>query len=327
MGYLEHLEDSPGGCLADNFVKLYGSILDSSVWSEDAFTRLVWITMLAMADEDGIVRAATPGLARRSNIPIEACETALVVLSSPDKYSKSPEHDGRRVQAIDGGWVILNHRKYRDMRSRVQAQTASRVEKHRESALHGVTERYTALQSVTGPLHGVTDPPVTLEAEAEAEGEAKEETTTTELVLVSAQRSASPKPPVERLLPAQYVGVFNAVFSRDLKVSPKVVERIKERLREGYRPWQLIALPIMVDAQPTLAADMRKGLDLLMLLRDGRHQKTGADGKTWGATDWLEREIGRLDRTVLSPRLADIAKQANVLEQLMACGAAVRQAS
>lgn len=146
---------------------------------------------------------------------------------------------------------------------------------------------------------------------------------TTALVLVSAPS----EPPVDQILPAQYVGVFNAVFSRALGVSPEVARRIKARLRDGYRPWQLIALPIMVDAQPALAADMRRGLNPLMLLRDGKSQKTGADGKTWGATDWLEREIGRLDRTVLSPRLADIAKQANVLEQLMACGAAVRQAS
>ena len=37
------------------FVKLHGSILDSSVWGESKATRLVWITMLAMADGEGTV--------------------------------------------------------------------------------------------------------------------------------------------------------------------------------------------------------------------------------------------------------------------------------
>ena len=114
------------------FVKLYGSILDSSVWSEDPFTRIVWITMLTMADAEGFVEAAVPGLARRANVPLEACETALERLQSPDPYSKSPEHDGRRIEKVDRGWEILNYKAYRELRTERQIEDAVRSKRYRE---------------------------------------------------------------------------------------------------------------------------------------------------------------------------------------------------
>ncbi len=117
----------PGG-----FVKLYGSILDSSVWSEDPYTRLVWITMLAMADADGFVEAAVPGLARRANVPLEACEAALARLQAPDPHSKSPEHEGRRIERAERGWTILNYKTYRELRTERQVKDAARQRRHRE---------------------------------------------------------------------------------------------------------------------------------------------------------------------------------------------------
>ena len=113
-------------------MKLYGSILDSSVWSEDPYTRLVWITMLAMADADGFVEAAVPGLARRANVPLDACEAALVRLQAPDPYSKSPDHEGRRIEPAERGWNILNYTAYRELRTKRQVTDAVRQKRHRE---------------------------------------------------------------------------------------------------------------------------------------------------------------------------------------------------
>jgi hypothetical protein len=121
------------------FVKLYGSITTSSVWSESKETRLLWITMLAMADGDGKVDASVPGLARTANISLGECESALAVLQGPDPYSRTKELDGRRIDPVDGGWLILNHQKYRDMRTETQIQTAERVKRHRERMKEGVT--------------------------------------------------------------------------------------------------------------------------------------------------------------------------------------------
>lgn len=96
------------------YTKLFNSILASTIWRSPDTTRLVWITMLAMADKDGIVEASVPGLADMARVSIAACEAALSELLSPDPYSRSSEHEGKRIEIIDGtGWKLLNHPKYR----------------------------------------------------------------------------------------------------------------------------------------------------------------------------------------------------------------------
>lgn len=115
-----------------NFVKLYGSILDSTIWLEPLPTKVVWITMLAMADAEGCVVSSIPGLAKRAGVSRQDCEAALETLAAPDPDSKTQEFEGRRIQRIDGGWLIINHRKYRDLRTDTQIATAERVRKHRE---------------------------------------------------------------------------------------------------------------------------------------------------------------------------------------------------
>jgi hypothetical protein len=122
---------------AGGYTKLYASILDSSVWSESHATVRVWIAMLAMADQDGHVEASLGGLARRANVTREECEQALSVLAGPDLDDKSGVDDGRRVRKVERGWSITNHRRYREMRTKKQIQTAQRVRKHRVTRVTG----------------------------------------------------------------------------------------------------------------------------------------------------------------------------------------------
>ena len=96
------------------YTPLFNEIVTSSIWNESNPTRVVWITMLALADKDGVVNASVSGLAPVARVTLEECEKAIEVLSSPDKYSRSKEHDGRRVLEIDGGFQVLNHKKYRE---------------------------------------------------------------------------------------------------------------------------------------------------------------------------------------------------------------------
>lgn len=95
------------------YTKLFGSIVASTIWEEDNETRIIWITMLAMANQFGEVEASIPGLAKLSKIPIPATLAALEKLSAPDEYSRTKDNEGRRIETIDGGWIILNHAKYR----------------------------------------------------------------------------------------------------------------------------------------------------------------------------------------------------------------------
>lgn len=118
--------------LVGNFVKLYGSIVTSSVWGESAPTRIVWLTMLAIADVNGGVAGSVPGLARIANVTIPECEAALAVLEAPDEYSRTEENEGRRIREVRGGWMVLNYKLYRELRTPKQVIEAERKADYRE---------------------------------------------------------------------------------------------------------------------------------------------------------------------------------------------------
>ena len=97
------------------YTKLFSSILDSTVWLEDLHVKVTWITLLAMADKNGVIEASIPGLARRAGVTIEQCEEALEKFKSPDSYSKNPDFEGRRIGDTPGGWQLLNHAYYKKL--------------------------------------------------------------------------------------------------------------------------------------------------------------------------------------------------------------------
>jgi hypothetical protein len=154
------------------YTKLFSSIVTSTIWVESDRTRIVWITMLAMADRNGEIQASIPGLARLAGVPIPDCEEALAKFIAPDPYSRTPDDEGRRIEKIEGGWALLNHAKYREMASRDDSKAANteRQRRHREKEKRNatVTPRNATVTlsnvKVTHPLHI---------AEAEAEAEAR----------------------------------------------------------------------------------------------------------------------------------------------------------
>jgi hypothetical protein len=94
------------------YTKLFGSILDSTVWALPHASVRVWVTLMAMADQHGEVQASVPGLTHRARVTRDECETALKSFLSPDPDSRTPDNEGRRIEPIDGGWRLINHRKY-----------------------------------------------------------------------------------------------------------------------------------------------------------------------------------------------------------------------
>lgn len=124
------------------YTKLFTEIVTSSIWSQDDKTRIVWITILALKDKDGVVKAALPGLANAARVSIEDCKKAVEILESPDEYSRSLEHQGRRIEKIEGGWMVLNHFKYRDCLIEDAETVAARERKRRQRERDkGVTSR------------------------------------------------------------------------------------------------------------------------------------------------------------------------------------------
>lgn len=94
------------------YTKLFSSILTSTIWQEDIETKIVWITLLALRDHRNIAEGSIPGLAHLAGVSIQACEHALEKLKAPDQYSRTKDHEGRRIEDVPGGWLILNGAKY-----------------------------------------------------------------------------------------------------------------------------------------------------------------------------------------------------------------------
>jgi len=146
--------------VANGYTKLFASIVHSTIWRAPDHVRLVWITLLAIADRDGTVEASVPGLADAARVTLDQCVAALEHLSAPDQWSRTPDNEGRRISAIAGGWQILNHGMYRD---RMTADV-----KRQQSA-----ERQARFRLRNAKVTPVTH----TEAEAEAEAEATAEAT------------------------------------------------------------------------------------------------------------------------------------------------------
>lgn len=114
-----------------SYVKLFAEILDSTIWQESKETKLVWITILAKKDRHGVVLSSVPGLAKTAGVTIKEAEAALVVLMSPDPYSRTKTHEGRRVEEVDGGWYVINHGKYREKESAEDRKEQAKIRQQR----------------------------------------------------------------------------------------------------------------------------------------------------------------------------------------------------
>ena len=95
-----------------NYRVLFKDLLTSSVWQLPDKARLVWITMLALKNDDQVVEASLPGLADMAKVGIEDAQAAIDMLKAPDPVSRSKKHEGRRVEEVEGGWRIINGDRY-----------------------------------------------------------------------------------------------------------------------------------------------------------------------------------------------------------------------
>lgn len=117
-----------------SFTKLFSSITESSVWFTPAPTRLVWITMLAMADRHGRVYGSIPGLAHRARVTVDECREAIECFKSPDPDSRTKDFEGRRIFELDGGWELINYAKHRAIQNdeSIRASKRNYMQRQRE---------------------------------------------------------------------------------------------------------------------------------------------------------------------------------------------------
>jgi hypothetical protein len=101
------------------FAKVFRQIFDSSIASNHK-TRHVFMDLLVLANDEGVVEMTMDAIHRRTNVPLEDVQAAINELCEPDTQSNSPTEGGRRLVRLydhkDWGWRIVNYEHYRAIR-------------------------------------------------------------------------------------------------------------------------------------------------------------------------------------------------------------------
>lgn len=100
--------------------KLNRRLFESSIWEEDVHVRIVWVTLLALAQEpanrnmgSGYI-AITPGnLMRKALVTREQLDDAITRLTSPDPYSRT-DPGKARLEILPNGYRIPAFELYND---------------------------------------------------------------------------------------------------------------------------------------------------------------------------------------------------------------------
>ena len=119
------------------FAKVFYQIFESSI-SDDYLVRHVFMDLLVLSDEEGVIDKTTRAISRITNVPLEIVEMAIAKLAAPDLDSRTPDEDGRRIVLIDEnrnwGWRIVNYTKYRSIRDEEARRIANRSYKREQRA-------------------------------------------------------------------------------------------------------------------------------------------------------------------------------------------------
>lgn len=150
------------------FSKVFSTIWGGSLYGHFEASA-VFLVFLSLADRDGAVDMTPEAIAGTTGWPLDFILKGIRELEAPDRKSRTPGHEGRRILLMDDhrpwGWIITNYALYRD-KMRSAERTAYLAEKQRE---------YRARAKSTGVNKSTIinqDKPIA-EAEAEADTEAK----------------------------------------------------------------------------------------------------------------------------------------------------------
>lgn len=101
------------------YAKIFSQILESSL-TEDVVTRHVFMDLLLLCDQQGVLDMTFQAIARRTLNQEDVIRAAIAKLMLPDEESRTAKHEGRRLIPLDDhrswGWQIVNYRKYADTR-------------------------------------------------------------------------------------------------------------------------------------------------------------------------------------------------------------------
>lgn len=146
------------------YTKLFGALVASSIWDEDDKTRILWITMLALKNKNHVVEGTENWLALTARMSLEECRASLVKLESPDRLSRSSSHEGRRIERVEGGWLILNGEYYQKVLSREETRIYNASKQREYRARLKTVKRHGEIAGATEAVRdGLSSVPPVLE--------------------------------------------------------------------------------------------------------------------------------------------------------------------
>ena len=172
-----------------SFSKLASSIVHSSLWTYEDHIRLLFVSLLAICDYEGFVYGSRHGLERAANIRWnrETQRDPWDALTSPDPDSsdllRNPENEGRRIEAVPGGFRILNYLYYRSLRNDDDRREQNR-RSQKKFRVKSTTKRASAKVSHSKPKSATVSPDKPEYAHPDADADA-------DAVLLSSKESST----------------------------------------------------------------------------------------------------------------------------------------
>lgn len=131
--------------------KLFMSIYDGTL-VEDWRALITFQQMIILCDSDGILDMTPHALQKRTGIPIEHIKAGIEILENKDPYSRTPKEEGRRITRLSHerpwGWVIVNHKHYRDLRTANERREYMREYMREKRAKDKLTKTNANLQKI-----------------------------------------------------------------------------------------------------------------------------------------------------------------------------------
>ena len=153
--------------------KVFASMYEGSLYGQ--WQALVTFQqMIVLADIDGRVDMTPQALAARTSIPFEIIQEGIRLLEAPDSYSRSADHDGRRIVRVDEsrpwGWEIVNYKYYRNLAT---AEDKRRADRERIAAKRAVSQPVAECRDLSLDVANVAHAEAEVEAEVEVEASKK----------------------------------------------------------------------------------------------------------------------------------------------------------
>jgi hypothetical protein len=140
--------------------KIFTQIYEGTLASKGPWQALVTFQQLiVLANKYGEIDMTPEAIANRTTIPLDIIKAGIAELEKPDPDSRTAAEEGRRIVRLSDsrtwGWRLVNHEKYRKIRSEDERREYMRDLMRNKRAKGGAVS--SSVSNVSSPLAPVSD--------------------------------------------------------------------------------------------------------------------------------------------------------------------------